>query len=93
MLKDVHQVPPPCNCCPTNSPVGGKCYLTGAFYQATLSAQNQEDKKYVGLSEQKFIERYQKHASSFRIHDPRNSTSLSKAVLELQRKHILFDTD
>ena len=28
---------------------------------------------------------------TFGIHDPRNSPSLSKAVLELQRKHILYD--
>ena len=31
--------------------------------------------------------------SSFEIHDPRNSTSLSKKILELQRKHIYFDID
>ena len=37
------------------------------------------------------MERYTQHMSSFQVHDHRNSTSLSKKVKELQRKHTLFD--
>ena len=43
------------------------------------------------MTEKSFKERHIKHESSFRVDDPKNSTSLSKKVLELQRKHILFD--
>ena len=84
-------MPPPCNCVPENCPVDGKCNLKGVIYQATLTTQNNDIHKYVGLTASPFIQRFQKHVSSFRVHDPRNSTSLSKLVLDLQRKHILFD--
>ena len=71
----------------------GKCRQTGIIYQASIRTQNNETHNYIGLSEKSFLDRYSKHLSSFRIHDPRNSTSLSKKVLELQRKHILFDVN
>ena len=91
LLKEGQEVPPSCNCTPGNCPVDGKCSLKGVIYQATLKTQDNETHKYVGLTDNPFIQRFQKHLSSFRVHDPRNSTSLSKLVLELQRKHTLFD--
>ena len=56
-----------------------------------MKTQDQNVFTYVGLTEDQFIIRFQKHKSSFRVHDPRNSTTLSKKVKELQRKHISFD--
>ena len=63
------------------------------IYQASLQTQNQKTFKYVGLTEKPFIERYSQHQSSFRVHDPRNFTTLSKKVLEIQRKHTLFEIE
>ena len=91
VLKGEQNLPPPCNCIPGQCPVDGKCGTQGVIYQATVETRNGEKFKYVGLSGGSFITRFQKHSSSFRIHDPRNSTTLSKKVLELQRNHILFD--
>ena len=91
LLKGGAQNAPPCDCLPDECPVEGKCKMSGIIYQAKIDTQNSESHSYIGLSEHSFIQRYSKHLSSFRIHDPRNSTSLSKKVLELQRKHILFD--
>ena len=65
----------------------------GFFYEAKLKTQNQEEHSYIGLTEGKFSDRYSKHLSSFEVKDPRNSTSLSKKVGELNRKHILFDIE
>ena len=90
LLKGGHDMPPPCNCAPNQCPVDGKCKTKGVVYQATLTTENHENFTYIGLTEKTFLERYQKHQSSFRIHDPRNSSTLSKKVLELQRKQILF---
>ena len=52
-------------------------------------------KNLVILASQKktFHERYTQHLSSFTVHDSRNSTTLSKKVKELHRKHILFDIE
>ena len=84
-------MPTPCTCLPGECPLNGECVLDNVIYHAKLESQNQEVYKYIGLTEKTFIERYRKHTSSFRVHDPRNATSLSKKVLELQRKHVLFD--
>ena len=70
----------------------GKYKLKNVIYEATIKTQKQEQFTYIGLTENPFFERLQKHNSSFRIHDPRNSTGLSKKVLELQGKHILSDS-
>ena len=93
LLKRGLQVPTPCEFLPDECPVGGKFSLTGVIYQATVRADNQVPLKYIGLTEKSFKERYRKHLSSFTVHDPRNSTTLSKNILELQRKHVYFEID
>ena len=84
-------MPLPCNCDDGECPVEGRCKVKGVIYQASVHTQNQETFKYIGLTEKELIQQIQKHNSSFRRHDPRNSTSLSKKVLELQRNHVLFE--
>ena len=91
LLLEGQNLPPPCTCEQDQCPVDGKCTQKNVIYQATLEAQNNEIYKYIGLTEKSFFQRWTQHNSSFRVHDPRNSTSLSRKILELQRKHILFD--
>ena len=91
LLKGDQNQPPPCECKNGHCPIDGKCKARGIIYQAVIQTQNNETHSYVGLSEKSFLERYTQHISSFQVHDKRNSTSLSKKVKELQRKHILFD--
>ena len=91
LLRGVQDIPPPCNCALDQCPLDGQCRIKGVIYQATVETQDNEKFTYTGLTEKQFIVRYQKHQSSFRVHDPRNSTSLSKKILELQRNHILFE--
>ena len=78
-------------CEPGICPVEGKCTETSTIYKATLKTQNQEEFKYIGLPEIPSIDIIRQHYSSFKVHDPRNSTSLSKKVKELQRKNTLFE--
>ena len=91
LLQGGQNMPTPCTCLPGECPLNGECVLDNVIYHAKLETQNQEVYEYIGLTEKTFIDRYRKHTSSFRVHDPRNATSLSKKVLELQRKHVLFD--
>ena len=91
LLKGEQTQPNPCSCTPGECPVEGRCKMEGVIYQASIKTQNQETYSYIGLTENQFIQRYQQHLSSFRTHDPRNSTSLSKKVLQLQRNRVLFD--
>ena len=93
LLQGEQNLQPPCICTPGECPVDGNCTQKEVIYQATVETQNQEIFKYIGLTEKPFKERFIKHESSFRVHDPRNATSLSKKILELQRKHILFEVE
>ena len=68
--------------------------MKNVIYQASLRFENQgneETHSYIGLTEKPFSQRLAQHISSFRTHDPRNATCLSKKVLQLQRNHILFE--
>ena len=91
MLKDGQNLLQPCACVPGDCPVDEKCKETNVVYEATLKTQENDVYKYIGLTEKPLIQRIQQHNSSFRVHDPRNSTTLSKKVLNLQRNHTLFD--
>ena len=93
-MKEEQNQPLLCDCNPNECPVEGKCKEVGVIYQATVTIQNNlnnEIKKYIGLTGKSFKERYSKHISSFTVQDPRNSTSLSKKISELTRKHIFYD--
>ena len=41
---------------------------------------------YVGLTERKFINRYEEHHTNFRNRNPKNSTKLSKRIWKLQNE-------
>ena len=90
-MKKGQSVPAPCTCEPGDCLLDKKCKETNIIYEAALKTENNDVYKYIGLTEKPLIQRIQQHESSFRVHDPRNSTSLSKKVLNLQRSHILFD--
>ena len=91
LLKGRQTQQDPSNCPPEECPVEERCETSNVIYQAILTTNNQETHKYVGLTEGTFLDRFRKHQSSFRVNDPRNSTSLSKKVLELKRKHTPFN--
>ena len=83
--------PPPCNCDPEMCPVDGKCQATGVIYQATVKHQIDKVDKYIGLTARKFIERHTEHMRNFENRNPKNSTSLSRKIWDLQRRNIQYE--
>ena len=75
----------PCDCEEDQCPVGGNCQKSGVIYQAKITTENQEIHTYVGLTGNKFSERYGVHQSNFRNYKTRNQTKLSTKIWELKR--------
>ena len=91
-MKDENVDPDPCHGNPKNScPVDGKCGTKGIIYQATVTTQHGAVSKYVGLSSNKFIQRYQQHTSNFRNLNQKSQTTLSTEVRKLIRENINFE--
>ena len=68
-------------------PVDGKCQATGVIYQATVKHQIDKVDKYIGITARKFIERHTEHMRNFENRNPKNSTSLSRKIWDLQRRN------
>ena len=60
------------------------------MYQASLEYQGKCD-KYVGLTERPFINRHTEHYRNFENGNPKNSTSLSRKVWELEDRNLGFE--
>ena len=78
---------PECNCrkreeCPLN----GYCKQSSVVYKCEVSAPNQPDKVYIGLTEKDFKTRWNSHKLSFNNNKYKNSTSLSNHIWELKEK-------
>ena len=84
ILRGGRNDPPPCECQPEECPVEEKCKSSGVVYQATLRYQGDKIDKYVGLTERPFISRYEEHEKNFENRNPKNSTTLSKKIWNLQ---------
>ena len=73
--------PPPtnygCNCRDwSNCPLDNKCLTPSIVYRAILSAINKPNKKYFGISETPFKDRYKNHTRDFRHKECINSILL-----------------
>ena len=80
--------PPPtnhgCNCRNrSNCPLDNKCLTPSIVYRAIVSAIHKPDKKYFGISETLFKDRYNNHGRDFRHKEDVNSTDLSKYISKL----------
>ena len=72
-----------CNCRKKDQcPLEGKCLTSNVVYQATVTTETSTD-SYVGLATN-FKERYRNHTSSFRHHNKRHETELSKHIWTLK---------
>ena len=68
-----------CNCrVKAQCPLDGLCQTSGIVYEARVSTEQDEAKKYSGLAETSFKVRYGNHKTSFHNEKYRNSTELSK---------------
>ena len=67
------------NCLPDN-----KCLTPRFVYRAIVSAIHKPDKKYFGISETPFKDRYNNHTRDFRHKEYVNSTELSKYIWKLK---------
>ena len=74
-----------------NCPVENKCLRKGVVYQATITRDDQKIDTYIGLTATTFKERWRNHRSNFKTRNPKNSTSLSKYVLQLQDQNVGFN--
>ena len=82
-----------CNCRQKNScPLDGNCLAENIVYKATITTDNQNYKlkEYIGSTCNKFKTRYGNHKASFKKHNPKNSTELSKFILNLKANNIKF---
>ena len=78
-----------CNCRDKNKcPVEGECQKMGVIYQAEVTREDNVVDTYIGLAATSFKDRWRNHTSSFRTRNPKNSTTLSKYVWELEDKNI-----
>ena len=75
-----------CNCRSRNQcPLNNECLTPGIVYQAEVTNNADEEKKiYIGLTENKFKERYRNHTKSFRNKIYATETELSKYIWELK---------
>ena len=58
---------------------------------AQVTSENQEQKQYIGMTENDFKARYNVHKQSFNNPKHENSTSLSKYIWELKRADVNYD--
>ena len=83
----------PCECEDNICPLNGECGKSGLVYQATVTTQNNQVFKYVGLTSNKFKVRYKTRLSNFRNFKTRHQTRLSTKIWELKRDNINFEME
>ena len=91
-LLHKHATPPnaiveSCNCrnkaqCPLN----GNCQATAIVYKASVKSENDNIKKYLGISEPPFKERFGDHKSSITNKEYSQKTELSKYIWDMKDK-------
>ena len=65
-------------------PLDNKCLTPSILYKAIVSVTNKPDKKYFGISETPFRDRYRNHTRDFRHKEYVNNTGLSKYICKLK---------
>ena len=83
----------PCVCTKFDCPVQGKCTQKGVVYNATITREDNIVDTYIGLSEPAFKERWSNHRSNFKTRNPKNATTLSKHIWDLDDKNIKYEID
>ena len=73
-----------------NCPLKGKCLTPRIKYQATVKSEGNM-KRYIGLSETTFKERYRNHIKDFNKIRYRNNTELTKNVWQLKESNKHFE--
>ena len=91
VLAGGQNLPPVCECENLQCPVEGKCNSSGVVYQASVRQNGETVDSYVGLTERKFINRYNEHLTNFESRNPKNSTKLSKKVWDLNDRQQNFE--
>ena len=78
-----------CNCgLPDECPAAGKCSTKSVGYRADVTTKNNgERKSYIGITTNKFKQRYRNHLKSFRNAKYSNDTELSKHVWNLKKEN------
>ena len=76
-----------------NCPVQNNCLEKGVIYQATITKDDGKIDTYIGLTATTFKERWRNHKSNFKTRNPKNSTTLSKHVRELEENNLGFVID
>ena len=69
-------------------PLDNKCLTTNIVYKAVVSAPHKPDKKYFGIAETSFKDRFRNHTRDFRHKKYVNSTELSKYMWKLKEEKI-----
>ena len=69
-----------------NCPLDGKCQTRSIIYKATVVS-GEEERKYIGLTEDPFKQRYANHMSTFTHEKNEKSTELAKHVWKLKRRN------
>ena len=91
LISPPHEIPEPCECIEDQCPLQGECGTSGVVYQAKIKTENNEEFSYVGLTGNKFSERYRGHLSNFRNFNTRNQTKLSTKVWDLKNRNVNFE--
>ena len=79
-----------CNCRDKSKcPLPGSCLTSALVYRATVEADGQPTRNYVGLTEQTFKARFYTHKDSFTHYEKRNATSLSQHIWSLNEANLV----
>ena len=61
------------------------------MYKAAVTAENEENKEYIGLSVTEFKLRYANHKQSFQNYGKRDATSLSQHIWKLKERNVPYN--
>ena len=71
-------------------PVNQKCQTSRLIYQATVTRHDNKEESYIGLTDNTFKTRYNRHTNSFQNEQYRNATTLSNCIWTLKDKNINY---
>ncbi len=91
-----HKIPPSslqqnCNCRKrTDCPLNNNCLSNSIVYKAEVKSSDGEIKEYIGMTANRFKERYNNHRKSFNLIKYEKETELSKFIWKLKKNHQKF---
>ena len=89
--QNTEATPPKCNCRePEDCPLPGKCTTESVVYRATVTT-NSSTEKYVGLTADRFKDRYSKHKQDLDKPQNRANTTLAGHVWDLKDQKIDYE--